>query len=317
MTDLSRRNLRGRDLISINDLSKEEICTVLDVAKDFKLASKLGRRDRPLEGKNLALIFVYESTRTRIGFETAMSQLGGHPIYLPTTTLMVARGEPWKDTARVLSRMVDGIAARLFEDETAYELAKYADIPVINASTPKDHPVQTLGELYTILEKKGRLDGLKLTYCGMTRALCHSLLLACPKLGMDIAIAYPEVYTIDEDILKQAHENAKETGAEITLTHNLLEAMKGSDVVYACVLIRSKLAGEEVTDEDKIITKKYQITPEVLNHAKDDAIFMHPGPAFRGFEVTDEVMEGPKSVIWDEAENAFHTKKAVLALLLG
>jgi ornithine carbamoyltransferase len=314
---LSKSSLKGRDLISMNDLSREEISTILEVAKDFKLASRVGRRDRLLEGKNLALIFVYESTRTRVGFEAAMAQLGGHTIYLPTETMMVARGEPWKDTARVLSRIVNGIVARLFEDETAYEVAKYADIPVINASTPKDHPVQTLGELYTILEKKGRLDGLKLTYLGMTRALCHSLLLACPKVGMDIAIAYPDIYALDEKILAQAREYAKETGAEITLTHNLLEAVKDADIVYACILVRSRLAGEKVAEEQKIDIGQYQITPEVLNHAKEDAIFMHAGPAFRGLEVTDEVMEGPKSVVWDEAENAFHTKKAVLALLLG
>jgi len=311
------RSLKGRDIISINDLSKEEIYAILDVAKEFKLAGKVGRRERLLEGKNLALIFVYESTRTRIGFEAAMHQLGGDCIYLPVETLMAARGEPWKDTARVLDKLVDGVAVRLFEHETACELAEYAEIPVLNASTPKDHPIQTLGELLTILEKKGRLEGLKLVYNGMTRALCHSLLLACPKLGMDITVSYPEVYSIDEEILKQAEENAKETGAEITLTHNLKEALKGADVVYDCILLRSYLAGEKVPDEEKIIIDKFKITPELMELAKEDAIFMHPGPIFRGYEVTDEVVEGPKSVVWDEVENAFYVKKAVLALVLG
>jgi len=314
---LSRRSLRGRDILSINDLSREEIYTILEVAKEFKLEGAFGRYERLLEGKNLALIFAYESTRTRIGFEAAMHQLGGDCVYLPIRTMMAARGEPWKDTARVLDRIVDGVAARLLEEEAIYELAEYAEIPVINSSTPTDHPVQTLGELLTILEKKGRLEGLKLTYNGMTRALCHSLLLACPKLGMDIAVSYPEVYTIDEKVLKEAKKNAEETGAKITLTHDLKEAVKDSDVVYDCILMRSYLAGEKVTDEDKILIQKYQVTDEIMKLAKDDAIFMHPGPAFRGYEVTDEVMEGPQSVVWDEVENAFYAKKAVLALVLG
>ena len=312
---MSRRSLRGRDILSINDLSKEEIYAILDLAREFKRRPALEYNDL-LKGKNLALIFAYESTRTRIGFEAAMHQLGGDCIYLPISTMMAARGEPWKDTARVLDKIVDGMAVRLLDEKSAYELAEYAEIPVINASTPTDHPVQTLGELLTVLEKKGRLEGLKLAYSGMTRALCHSLLLACPKLGMDIAVCYPEIYTIDEKILAQARENAKETGAEIILTHDLSEALKGADVVYACILLRSYLAGEEIKDEDKILVEKYQITPEVLNQAKDDAIFMHPGPIFRGYEVTDEVVEGSKSVVWDEAENAFFAKKAVLSLVL-
>ena len=314
---MSRRSLRGRDILSINDLSREEIYTILEVAKKFKLEEKVGRRERLLEGKNLALIFAYESTRTRIGFEAAMHQLGGDCIYLPIKTMMAARGEPWKDTARVLDRIVDGVAARLLEEKAIYELAEYAEIPVINASTPTDHPVQTLGELLTILEKKGRLEGLKITYNGMTRALCHSLLLVCPKLGMDIAVSYPKVYSIDERVLKEARRNAEETGAEIILTHDLKEAVKDSDVVYDCILMRSYLAGEKVTDEDKILIEKYQITEDVMKLAKEDAIFMHPGPAFRGYEVTDDVIEGPQSVVWDEVENAFYAKKAVLALILG
>ncbi|HDN01749.1 MAG TPA: ornithine carbamoyltransferase [Candidatus Bathyarchaeota archaeon] len=314
---MPKRSLKGRDILSINDLTVEEIYTILELAKEFKLEGKYGKYTRLLEGKNLALIFAYESTRTRIGFEAAMHQLGGDCIYLPIRTMMAARGEPWKDTARVLDRIVDGVAARLLQEEAIYELAKYAEIPVLNASTPTDHPIQTLGELLTILEKKGRLEGLKLVYNGMTRALCHSLLLVCPKLGMDIAVSYPEVYTINEKILKMAEENAKETGAKITLTHNLKEAIKDADVVYDCILLRSYLAGEKVSDEDKIIIEKYQITSDIMKLAKEDAIFMHPGPAFRGFEVTDEVMEGPQSVVWDEVENAFYAKKAVLALVLG
>lgn len=311
------RSLRGRDLLSMADLSGDEIVALLEVAKGFKVEGRFGRLDRPLEGRNLGLVFVYESTRTRTGFEAAMAQLGGHAIYMPTERLMVARGEPLKDVARVLDRIVDGVAVRLFKHEEALEFADYCSIPVINASTPKDHPTQALGELLTVWERKGRLDGLKLAYVGMTRALCHALLLACPKVGMDFSVAYPEVYQIDEEILAEARRCASETGASITLTHNLKEALEGADVVYACILIRSKLAGEEISGEDKIIIDRFQVNEETMKYAKDDAIFMHPGPIFRGFEVTDGVVEGPQSVVWDEVENAFYAKKAVLASILA
>jgi len=311
--------MKGRDLISINDLSKEEIYTFIEAAKQFKVASKLGKKtEKILEGKILAMVYEFESTRTRVGFEAAMAQLGGHAIYLPAHTLMIAKGEPWKDTARVLSRIADGIVVRAHEHETLYEIAKYADVPVISASTNKGHPDQTLGEFLTILEKKGRLEGLKLVYCGMTRGMCHDLLVGCPKVGMDVAIVYPEIYDIDKKILEQAYENAKETGAKVTLTHNLQEAIKDADIVYSCVLLRGKFAPEEVQkEESKIDIKAYQVNAEILKKAKDDAIVMHPGPAYRDIEITEDVLEGPRSVFFDQVENAYHMKKAILSLILG
>jgi len=298
-----KRSLKGRDLLSIDDLSIEEIETIFNLTRDFKLASGIGRYERILEGKTLGLLFEWASTRTRLGFEVAMAQLG------------------MKDTSRVLSRLVDAIAMRPYKHETVTELAKYADVPVINCSSPKDHPTQGLGELYTILEKKGKLEGLKLAYIGMTRGLFHSLLLGCSKVGMDIAAAYPEVggtaYTPDREVVKRAYEIAEETGSEIVLTHNLSEALKDADVVYACILLRSSLTGEKTAEEEKINVKAYQVTPEVLKHAKKDVIFMHPGPAFRNVEMAEEVLEGPQSVVWDQVENAMHVKKAILALLLA
>jgi ornithine carbamoyltransferase len=234
---------------------------------------------------------------------------------------MAAMGEPMKDMGRVLSRLVDAIAMRPYKHETLIELAEYADVPVINCSSTKDHPTQGLGELYTILEKKGKLSGLKLAYVGMTRGLFHSLLLGSAKVGMNIAAAYPDVggaaYTPDKEVVERAHEIAEKTGSEIILTHNLIEAVKDADVVYACVLLRSSLTGEKSPEEEKINIRAYQVTSEVMKYAKKDAIFMDPGPAFRNVEVTEEVLEGSQSVIWDEVENALHVKKAVLALLLA
>jgi len=316
-----KRSLKGRDLLSLDDLSTEEIETIFNLTRDFKLASGIGRYERILEGKTLGLLFEWASTRTRLGFEVAMAQLGGHAIYMPIEATMASMGELMKDTSRVLSRLVDAIAMRPYKHETVTELAKHADVPVINCSSPKDHPTQGLGELYTILEKKGKLEGLKLAYIGMTRGLFHSLLLGCSKVGMDIAAAYPEVggtaYTPDKEVVKRAYEIAGETGSEIVLTHNLFEAVKDADVVYACILLRSSLTGEKTAEEEKINVKAYQVTPEVLKHAKKDAIFMHPGPAFRNVEMTEDVLEGPQSVVWDQVENAMHVKKAILALLLA
>ncbi len=316
-----KNTLKGRDLLTIDDLSSEEIETIFNLTRNFKLASKISKHERILEGKTLGLVFEWASTRTRLGFEVAMGQLGGQSIYMQTETTMAAMGEPMKDMDRVLSRLVDAIAMRPYKHETVVELAEYADVPVINCSSSKDHPTQGLGELYTILEKKGKLSGLKLAYVGMTRGLFHSLLLGCPKVGMNIAAAYPDVggaaYTPDKDVVKRAHEIAKTTGSEIVLTHNLLEAVKDADVVYACILLRSSLTGEKSPEEEKINVRAYQVTSEALKHAKKDAIFMDPGPAFRNVEVAEEVLEGPQSVVWDEVENALHVKKAVLAMLLA
>ena len=318
---LVKKGLKGRDLLSTDDLSREEMETVFNLARDFKLAKGIGRHERILEGKTLGLVFEWASTRTRLGFEVAMAQLGGYSIYMPIETTMAAMGEPMKDTSRVLSRLVDAIAIRPFKHETVTELAQHADVPVINCSSSKGHPTQGLGELYTILEKKGRLEGLKLAYLGMTRGLFHELILGCSKVGMDMAAAYPEVggnaYTPDTGVVKRAYEIAEETGSKIVLTHNLLEAIKDADVVYACTLLRSCLTGEKTVEEEKINVKAYQVDSEVLKHAKKDAIFMAPGPAYRNVEVTEEVLEGPHSVVWDQVENALHVKKAILALLLA
>jgi len=312
-------NLKGRNLLSITDLTKDEIYEIFEVTKKFKVDRKIGETCRLLEGKNIALIFEFESTRTRVGFEAAINQLGGGAIYLPVSSLMLSRGEPWEDTGRVLSRIVDGIVIRAHEHETANKLAKHASVPVINAATNKDHPTQTIGELFTIWEKKKKLEGLKLVYCGMTRAICHSLLLACPMMGIDITVVYPEIYEVDKEVLDRAYKYAKESGSEITLTHNLLEAVDGADVIYSCILVRSKFVSEEykgAAEEQKINIKAFQVTPEVIDRAKKDVIFMHPGPAYRGLEVTSEVLEGPHSVYWDQVENAFQVKKALLSLIL-
>lgn len=315
----SMKGLRGRSLVSIMDLTKDEIYHIFEVTKKFKVNGKIAGFYRILEGKNVALIFEFESTRTRVGFEAAINQLGGNAIYLPAGSLMLAREESWEDTARVLGRIVDCIVIRAHEHETVRKIAKHAGIPVINAATDKDHPTQTIGELFTIWEKKKKLEGLKLVYCGMTRGVCHSLILACPMMGIDITVVYPEVYEIDKEILNRAYEYAKESGSEIVLSHNLLEAVDGADIVYSCILVRGKFVSEGykgIEEERKINIKAFQVTPEVLDRAKKDVLFMHPGPAYRGIEVTSEVLEGPQSVFWGQVENAFHVKKAILSLIL-
>jgi ornithine carbamoyltransferase len=316
-----KNDLKGRDLVSTDDLSRQEMETIFNLAREFKLSRSMGKHERVLEGKTLGLVFEWASSRTRLGFEVAMSQLGGSSIYMATETTMAAMGEPMKDTSRVLSRLVDAIALRPFKHETVIEFVEHADVPVINCSSSKGHPTQGLGELYTVLERKRKFEGLKLAYVGMTRGLFHELLLACPKVGMNITAAYPDVgggaYTPDKEIVKRSHEIAEETGSEIVLTHDLLEAVKDADAVYASTLLRSSLTGEKTAEEGKINIAAYQVSSEVLKYAKKDVILMAPGPTYRNVEVTEEAFEGPKSVVWDQVENALYVKKAILALLIA
>jgi ornithine carbamoyltransferase len=309
-------SLRGRDIISLNDFSRDEMYTFIEVARDFKVRSRTSKMENLLNGKTIAMVFESESTRTRTGFEAAMALLGGHAVYLHVAATMASRGEPWKDTAAALSRIVDGIVVRFSDHETACEVARHAKVPVMNGATPRGHPVQALGELFTIKEKKGELEGLKLAYSGMTRAMCHSLLVSCPKLGIDLAVAYPDIYKVDQKILNLAQENSKETGSEILLTHDLLEAVDDADIIYSCNLTMGEYY-KEGKKRQKVNIKAYRITSNALEHAKKDVIFMHPGPVLHNLDVTDEVLEGSHSVFLDQVENAVHMKKAVLALLLA
>lgn len=310
------KSLRGRDLISIADLSSEELQFIIQTAFDLKRRFYSGERIIPvLRGKTLLMIFQKPSTRTRVSFEQAMVQLGGYVISLGWKEMQLGRGETIADTARVLSRYVDGIVARVYNHGDLVELAKYATIPVINALSDKEHPCQIIGDMLTILEKKGRLAGLTIAFVGDgSDNVLHSLLLASAKLGINIKIGTAKGYDPDPEIMKLALEDANRTGASIEVLRNPEEAVKGADVVYTDVWVSM---GQEAEREKRIKDLSgFRVTPELMSLAKSDAIFMHCLPAHRGMEVTDEVIDGPQSVVWDQAENRLHAQKAILALLL-
>jgi ornithine carbamoyltransferase len=307
--------LKNKDLISIHDLSVGEVATILDVAAKLKRKQKNGEPHEYCKGMTLVMIFSKASTRTRVSFETGFHQLGGHPIYLSDQASQIGRGEPVRDTARVLSRMVDGIMIRTFSHESVIELAKYATIPVINGLTDLLHPCQALTDLLTIQEHQKILKGRKLVYVGDGNNMAHSLMFACAKVGMNMVCASPKGYQPNPHIVKQAQEDAKYTGATITVEPDLKVAAKGADVLYTDVWASM---GQE--DERAVRIKAlhdYQINQELLNMARPEAIVLHCLPAHRGEEITEEVIEGPKSVVFDEAENRLHVQKAIMALLMS
>ncbi len=309
--------LRNRKIRHIGELSKEEVYLILDLAEWFRDNKRDKRYLGLLAGKTQALLFVYESTRTRMGFETSMNRLGGANIYMPLDTTMANKGETWADTARAMNRMADVVTLRLWDQSHVEEMAEHLDIALINACTPQDHTTQVLGQLLTMRQSHGKLDGLHVVYVGMARGVVHSLMRVCPLLGMHLTTACPESYVFDEAILAEGRRRAKENGVGLAVTHDLMAAVKEADVIEGGVLLRSKLAGEAVPEEEGVIVEKFRVTKEVLAAAKAGCTFQHSGPIFRGYEMTDEVLDDPKSLVWEEAENARFCKQALLALLLG
>lgn len=307
-------NMNGKDLISINDLTLEEIYQIFDVSKTLKEKFYIGEPHRVLEGKTLGMIFAKPSTRTRISFETGIYQLGGIGMYFGPNDLQLGRSENISDTAKVLSRYLNGIMIRTFDHNDVVELAKYASIPVINGLTDLLHPCQVLTDLFTVLEKKRKLQGLKLAYIGDGNNMAHSLLNGCSKVGMDLSIASPSGYKPNEDIVKNAIANAKYMGSKIEILEDPVEAVKNADVVYTDVW--ASMGQEKESEERKKKFAKYQVNPELVKHAKDDYLFMHCLPAHRGEEVVNEVADSPNSVIFDEAENRLHVQKAIMALVM-
>lgn len=308
-------SLRGRDFISLHDFSTEEIWQFLETARMLKLRQKAGLQDRPLVGKTLGMIFTKPSTRTRVSFEVAMVQLGGYPLFLSSQELQLRRGETIADTAQVLSRYLDGIMIRTFAHQDVLELAEAASIPVINGLTDLLHPTQVLGDLLTILEKKGRLEGLKLAYVGDGNNMAHALLHGGAKVGMHVSIASPEGYKPQPEIVAEAQADAQKTGARLEVLTDPAEAVRDADIVYTDVWASM---GQEAEKESRVpIFQPYQVNSALMARAKPDAIFMHCLPARRGYDTTDEVLDGPQSVVIDEAENRLHAHKAILALLLG
>lgn len=308
--------LKGRDMLSIHDLSVDEVQEILTLAHELKAKQKAGIEHHLLKGKTLGMIFEKSSTRTRVSFEVGMYQLGGQALFLSNRDLQLGRGEPIKDTARVLSRYLDGIMIRTYGHDRVEELAKYADIPVINALTDLLHPCQVLTDLLTIQEHKGKnLKGLKMAYVGDGNNMTNSYMYGCAKAGMTFVAATPADYQPDAAVTKQAKEDAKLTGASIELVTDPVEAVKGADIVVTDTW--ASMGQEDEHDARKQIFAPYQVNKELMAHADKRAIVMHCLPAYRGEEITEEVLEANAHVIFDEAENRLHTQKAIMALTMG
>jgi ornithine carbamoyltransferase len=307
-------NMKGKSLVSIHDLSIEEVYEIFDVSKTLKQKQLTGEPHRLLEGKTLGMIFSKPSTRTRVSFETGIYQLGGIGMYFGPNDLQLKKSESVSDTAKVLSRYLSGIMIRTFDHQDVVDLAKYGSIPVINGLTDLLHPCQVLTDLFTVLEKKRVLKGLKLAYIGDGNNMAHSLLNGCSKVGMDIAIASPGGYKPNQDIVDNALVNAKYMGSKVEILDDPVAAVKNADVVYTDVW--ASMGQEKEADDRKKIFKAFQVNSELVKNAKEDYLFMHCLPAHRGDEVTNEVADSPNSVIFDEAENRLHVQKAIMALLM-
>ena len=292
------------------DVSFEDLDYLLDTAIDLKAKTKAGIEHHLLKGKSLAMIFTKSSTRTRVSFEVGMYQLGGQALFLSNNDIQIGRGETIYDTANVLSGMVDGIMIRTFSHQDVEDLAKYGKIPVINGLTDDQHPTQALADLLTIKEHKGGLKGLKMAYLGDGNNMANSLLQACAKAGMDISVASPKDYTCPEKYFAEALEDAAVTGSKVVMTEDPFEAAEGADVIYTDTWTSM---GQEAEKAKRVeIFKNYQVNSKIMGVAHKDAIFMHCLPAYRGYEVTEDVIDGPQSVVFDEAENRLHAHKAIL-----
>lgn len=308
-------SLKGKDFLSIHDLSVDEIYQIFDFAKLLKAKQRAGEQHHLLKGKTLGMIFQKSSTRTRVSFEVGMWQLGGMALFLSSNDLQIGRGEPVKDTARVLSRYLDGIMIRTFSHLEVEELAEYASIPVINALTDLLHPCQAMADIFTALEHKEDVKGRKLCYIGDGNNMVNSLLHICAKVGMDISVATPPNYAPDATIVEQAAVAAKLSGSKITILDDPFAAAKDADVLYTDVWASMGKEGEQAIRKQAFAG--FQINNAIMQVAKKDAIVMHCLPAHRGEEITDDVIEGPNSVVFDEAENRLHVQKAIMALLMA
>ncbi|MBT9152198.1 MAG: Ornithine carbamoyltransferase [Firmicutes bacterium] len=306
--------LKGRHFISLHDFAQEELWQVFKTTEMMKLKQKMGEPFQPLKGKTLGMIFQKASTRTRISFEVGMWQLGGYALFLSANDLQLKRGETIADTARVLSRYVEGIMIRTYAHQDVLDLAKYGSIPIINGLTDLLHPCQVAADLFTIWEKKNRLQGLKLVYIGDGNNMAHSLLFGCAKMGLDVTICSPSGYLPDANIVRLAKEDALLTGAKVVVTGDVEEGVRGADVVYTDVWASMGQEAEHAKRVKDLMP--YQVNAKLMQLAKPDALFLHCLPAHRNEEVTDEVIDGPQSVVWDEAENRLHVQKAIMALVM-
>ncbi|MFH2046482.1 MAG: ornithine carbamoyltransferase [Pseudomonadota bacterium] len=301
-----------KDIISILDLTKRDIDYLLNRAIELKEKQEKGESYSPFAGKTLGLIFDKPSTRTRISFEAAMIQLGGTPLFISSKDTQISRDEPVRDTARVLSRYIDCLAIRTYSQSLLEEFAQFSSIPVINALTDLYHPCQVLSDIMTVMEKKGKYKKIKIAWIGDGNNVAHSWINAAATLGLNLVLACPKGYLPDEKILKRALDRGR---GEIYLTSDPVEAAKNADVLYTDVW--ASMGQEEEQKARKLAFKPYKISSKLLQHAAEDAIVMHCLPAHREEEITEEVLEGPKSVVWDQSENKLHMTKAILEVLIS
>ncbi len=303
-------SLKGRDLLSMTDLSAEETLTLLQLATDLKHG-----KIKPLCRKSLGLLFYKSSTRTRVSFFAAMSQIGGQVIDLSTGSMQIGRGEPLADTARVLDRYLDVLAIRTFAHADIETFAGYAQMPIINALTDLEHPCQVLADLQTIQECFGQLAGLRLAYCGDGNNMAHSLMLGCATVGMDVAIACPANFTPDPQIVDRAKSIASIKGTQVLVTQSPQEAVTQAHVVYTDVW--ASMGQESEANERIPLFQPYQVNQELLTLTEPNSIVLHCLPAHRGEEITEDVLESTRSRVWDQAENRLHAQKALLVSVLG
>jgi ornithine carbamoyltransferase len=300
-----------RDFISVLDADPHDLTLLLDSAARVKRGRGGAGDRRVLAGKCLAMVFEKASTRTRVSFEVGMEELGGHAIFLNPNDLQLGRGEEIRDTARVLSRYVAGVMIRAFKHGTIEEFARYSTIPVINGLSDREHPCQILGDLLTLREHFGSTDGLSVAWIGDGNNVCHSLILAAAMAGLDLSVASPARYRPDQGIV----EAARAAGVKILVTADPREAARDADALYTDVWVSM---GEEAERKERLAAfRGYTIDTNLLSIASPDAVVLHCLPAHRGEEITGEVLEGPQSIVWDQAENRLHTEKALLATLLG
>ena len=309
-----KTSLSKKDFLSLNDLDKQEILSILELAKDLKRDLKDGKSSQSLKGRTLAMIFQKPSTRTRLSFETGIVQLGGTAIYLSSNDLQLSRGESIEDTARTLSLYVDFIMMRVYAHSDIEKIAEYSSVPVINGLSDTFHPCQILADLLTIQEKKHTFNGLKVAWIGDGNNVCNDLVLGCSKIGINLSIACPPGFEPNGDVLKVARQEALKSSTEISITEDPLNAVQNADVLATDTFI-SIGKDEERKRREEVFLPRYQVNSNLLRSAKKDCIFMHCLPASRGQEVTSEVIDGKASVVWNQAENRLHVQKALMCML--
>jgi ornithine carbamoyltransferase len=307
-------HLKGRDFLRVNDWKPEELVQVLDIAERLKARQEQRIEHHHLPGRTLGMIFQKPSTRTRVSFEVGISQLGGTGLYLAAGDLQLGRGETIKDTARVLSRYLDAVMIRTYSQADVDELAAHADIPVINGLTDDFHPCQALADVMTIRERFGTLEGVRVAYLGDGNNVCHSLMVACAKLGMNFTAATPEGYEPSEEVVGWAQAAARDSRGSVAVRRDPREAAEGADVLYTDVW--TSMGQEEERDRRLRDLAAYRIDDDLLRLASDRSVVLHCLPAHYGEEITEDVLYGPRSAVWDQAENRLHAQKALMALVI-